>query len=314
MKIRHYTNIKTILSLIISIALIIYVFNTINFNHITISKIDVKFFLISLVISILSILFRAVFYYISLGSTVSFIFIYKVTGVYNFLSSVLPFGIGHISFPHLMYRYKKVRLSNAVLSLGLYNLIRVFIFIIILLVIMFNFNLFNFITVSYSRLITIFILFSCSIVLFILFKNIKIFLKITNFIQNFFLTLKEDYGKISISVFLKLFLYSVCIISLNLSFFYFLYLSVGYSLSMSCVALVLSIVNLSNLLPIHGIGRFGSYEVANMVALIPFGIAKNDAVQLAFYTHIISLTIQMLIALPCYVSLKYTQSRKKTDE
>ena len=112
---------------------------------------------------------------------------------------------------------------------------------------------------------------------------------------------------------LRLVFYSFFIVALNVANIYSSYLFLGYSLSIVEIIFIASCMNLSSILPIHGIGQFGTREAINAGVLSVLGFTFNEAIQISFAIHIIGLLVQSLIAVPCYFLLPSVE-RKAVSE
>ena len=250
---------------------------------------------------------RAIFYKETIGSqeaTVRPFFL--VTGLYNFLSSMIPFGLGHLSYPFFLKKYYGILFSKGLSSLIQYNLIRVIIISIFFFAAIHNLNILKYFGVEISK-IYFFAGIICSAILIALLLKLKFFNKLNRckYISSalFQIIIDTRINLLSKKT-LRLVFYSLAVFVFNIASIFFSYTFLGYSLSVMEAVLVTTIVNLSSLLPIHGIGQFGTCEAINSVVLRALGFPLNEAIQISFSIHIVALGAQAVIALPCYLVLR----------
>lgn len=299
---------------LVPLGLLLLLLTRLNYTQVhikTINLLSLPFIVLSVLITYL---LRSLFYEKTLDiKSLSLPVLFNLTGVYNFISSVLPFGIGHLSYPYFLKKYFKTRIYNSVSSLFIYNLFRGVFFLLLF------FFSFYFISTQFDisfpwislRLNTILITFLFVALLIIVLgkteklKKYAIYRKLKSFI----LVIADSFYELtSISHVLYLTVFTIAIIGLNILTVYFSYSFLGYSLTFRVLLLLVSVVNLSNLLPIHSIGRLGSYEAISTAVLMLSGFSANEAIQVSFAVHFINILLQAVIALPCYIFMKKIQN------
>lgn len=298
---------KLIVPLIITFVLTPILISQIQFDKLILGRL-VWIYLIPIAIGICCSYFvRACFFSHTLGKIpVRFSGIYLVTGVYSWIAVFLPFGLGHLSYPYLLEKCYKIKLSEGVSSLLAYNVIRVVILIGITLWAFYYIdgvaqNISIALKWDYTASITVGmvgVLFICTI-----FRE-KIFRKLQNvelFIRNVIYDLFKNltFKKIGALLF-----FAITADMFNLAVIYFSFLFSDCSLSLPAVALIFGLINLSILLPIHGVGNFGSLEAVFALVLVGLGRTVHEAIQIGFVVHLVQLTVRTLIGLVCYHLLR----------
>lgn len=235
--------------------------------------------------------------------------LFKITGVYNFLSSLFPFGTGHLTYPIFIKKYTKLSFASSLNSLFLYNLVRAVFFVVLFCLMVFHFELETFF-ISLHNLyetkkgIMFFTLFL--MVLFCFFVLIK--LVNNQKINSEWLQKLRSIVQINIKVILLVILVSTFVIIFNVMNLYFSYLVFGTKLSLSAVIFLLALTNLSSFFPIHAASSIGSYELINTFGMILLGFESELAIQLSFAVHLLGLLLQGIVALLCYKLLKMNKS------
>lgn len=277
----------------------------IDFRNLVINKVN-WWCIVPVVLSILgSYTIRSIFYHHTVNyHNLKISTFFRITGVYNFLSSIVPSGIGHLSYPYLLKKYYNVMIHKGLSSLLLYNIIRV-----LLLVLIFTFATIFLsdlkipaIKLNYQILVILSVFAILGIVLFLIFTNKIIFFDKT---KKFLKTIGDDVCKnINFYNLLRLFGYSILIVGFNITTIYFLYKFLYVSIPIVAIGFLFSITNLSAFIPLHGPGHFGSYEAINAISLTFLQFSLNEAIQISFIIHFLALTIQGIIAVFCYFTLK----------
>jgi hypothetical protein len=230
--------------------------------------------------------------------------LFLITGVYNFISSIIPFGLGHLSYPYFLKKYHGIVISRGVSSLVVYNIMRVIILIFIFFWSMASLKLFQEIHLYLPKktlllVLTLMILF-LTLGISYFGRNILVE-KVEEFKIDFRSALQESikFTKVILLIGVSIITMFFNVISVYYSFAFFC-----QSLSIVAILFIFSAGNLSNLLPIHGPGRLGSYEAINSLLLLGLNFSGNEAIQISFAIHFLALFIQVAIAVPCYSLMK----------
>jgi len=295
---------KTYLRIGFCIALVVFLLSKINYRHIVILHLNwwVLPFLFGL--PLCSYLIRSLFYQRTVNVVnLKICDFFLVTGVYNFLSSVFPFGAGHLSYPYFLKKYYGTPVYRGLSSLILYNAIRVLILFSIFVCSGFFLNVFEGVFLRFHHKL-LFALGLLPVAFFLAMKvlrsnnNMKV---IKEFIAKVVGALKENVGVFKTGTLMA---YSLLVVSFNICYFYFTYCFIGMTLSFGSICLIFSVANLSNLIPIHGPARLGSYEAVNSIVLLALNFSANEAIQISFAVHFVGILVQALIAIPCYLSMR----------
>lgn len=297
---------RLLLSALLSVLLIGYLLNNVTITKIAIN--DIQWIYLPLIALSLTLTYavRAYFYkrsmrdiHIGLGA------LFIVTGIYNFASSIVPMGVGHLSYPYLMRKYLGVKLSSTASTLLLYNIIRLAILIAILFISAYFLNLltyFHDLPATYYYFIGLVSVISVlAIVVWKRNNKNDILTSINNYVSGVFEIANKN---ISDDNLYPLLAASLSVVLLNVFTAYASYACFGYQLSILTICFIISTTNLSSLLPINSFGQVGTYEAIVMAILIHFGLNKNTAIQIGFAAHMLQLLMQALFAIPCYLLLK----------
>jgi uncharacterized membrane protein YbhN (UPF0104 family) len=234
----------------------------------------------------------------------------KVTAVYNFLSTIIPFSAGHYSYVHLLKRYFHVERMTSAGSLIIFHLFKGGIIFIMTLVALYYSRLdysvdlagFSFRKVVFALILLLLLL------IVILLRNGKGKLKAHFFDlhRKFF---HEIHSYSSIWFIGRLFLLNVINVGLAVIYFLLIFKSLGFDLPISHIILLLGLVNFSAMLPIHGYGRIGTQEGFMVSLLILLGYEQDYSIVMSFATHILELFFQACLAIVGYAGLVLGQSK-----
>jgi len=298
-----------VIPIIISLIIIAALLKNLNFNKIEISRIYYWPILIVVVSMIAAYILRSYIYRIILlkEQYISLAILFKITSIYNFLSALFPFGFGHLSYPYFVKKYCKVSFSSSLNSLFLYNLVRVVLLLLLMLYSAANVLKVNAILptiVNYGhRLIVLTGLLVISFIVGLIvlrkrdFKNeTNLLAKITGSLSSI---VKYNLKRLPIITIL-----SVIVIIFNIFYVYFLYRTFGIKLPFISVYFLLSLNNLSTLLPVSTASSIGSFEIVNSLGMVLIGFDLNQAIQISFAVHILGLILQALMALICFYKIE----------
>jgi len=298
-------NKKICLQVMIPLCLLVYLLQKMDYNQIVVA--DFHWGCLPLIIASMvgAYILRSLFYQMTFNDVaVSIPTLFLITGSYNFISSVLPFGLGHISYPYLLNKYYQVHVVQSVWSLILYNIVRIVLLLLVFIYAVLSLDFQPFFKWSYRNLfVAIAIALAILIIAVYKFENIRkrcLAGRAMKSARYFVFGFEENFKYQVIVLFL---FYSCIVVGFNILNIYFYYLFIGYPLSILATCLIFSISNLSNLLPIHGIGRLGSTEAVNTLVLMALDFTRNEAIQISFTVHILQLVAQALVAVVCYVLL-----------
>ena len=294
-----------IIRIVLSVVLVLFLVSKIDIKNVVVAQVDWQFLPIIVGANLCAYLMRSFFYKLTLNvERLRIRILFLIIGVYNFLSSIIPFGLGHLSYPYFLKKYRGIVISRGVSSLVAYNIIRVIILIFIFLWSAAALKVFQEIHLYFPKkillLLLIFMFVFLTLGIRLLGKKIVI-PKVEEFKRDFRNALQEN---IKFTKMLLLIGVSIITMILNVISVYYSYAFFSQSLSIAAILFIFSAGNLSNLLPIHGPGRLGSYELINSVLLLGLNFSGNEAIQISFGIHFLALFIQVGIAVPCYCLLR----------
>lgn len=250
-------------------------------------------------------LMRSVFYKSSVDlEKLELRIFFQITGTYNFISSIIPFGLGHLSYPLLLKKHYGVAMSRSVSSLIFYNAIRMSILCFLFIYSGVALNIFRFLSLPVVETLAVIFVASVALYLFIKFSgigNIVIVGKYREIRKSIVRDLKKN---IRSGHAIKLFLFSTGVVAFNIVSIFYIYRLIGQSLPITAILFLFSAGNISRLLPIHGPGSFGSTEAINSAILMGMEYSMDDAIRLSIMAHLSLLFIQGSIAIPCYVLIR----------
>ncbi|NQU98257.1 flippase-like domain-containing protein [Candidatus Woesearchaeota archaeon] len=210
----------------------------------------------------------------------------NIVFIHNMINNILPFRIGEFSY---IYMIKKEKSSSQAISslmiLRITDLIGVFlIFSCSLLFIPLNdtiTKLFGYILlIVIASVVFIFGFAKINLLKFKIIKDVRQSLK------------KYTPRKISL-----LTVDSLIIWVLSFLFYYFFIIALGIELSFFQVVVAAVLIIFSTILPISGIGGFGTTELAWTIGLMIFGVEKNIAIMSGLLIHVIKIVMFVIIGL-----------------
>jgi uncharacterized membrane protein YbhN (UPF0104 family) len=291
--------------IVLSLFLVLFLITKIDIKDIVIAQVEWQFLPVIVVANLCAYLMRSFFYKITLNvEKLKVRILFLITGVYNFISSIIPLGLGHLSYPYFLKKYHGIVISRGVSSLMAYNGIRVLFLIFIFLWSGVSLRLFQEIHLYFPKkiLLLLFILLIVFLTVGIRYFGRDIFV---GKVEEFKIEVKKAlHENVKFAKMVLLIGVSIFTIVFNVISVYYSFAFISQSLSIIPVLFILSASNLSNLLPIHGPGRLGSYEAINSLCLLGLNFSGNEAIQISFAIHFLSIVIQTGIAVPCYFWMK----------
>lgn len=247
-------------------------------------------------------LFRALFYRKSVKApNLRIRDFFAVTGIFNFVSSILPFNIGNLSYPVLLKKYYDLGLERGASSLLIYAFARIIVLLTGLTIAVLLLGVFTRFVEVYLVLVACFaVAFSFVIVFLNRIEKINLFRRysVLSIFLRMVMAVKQELKKLaSTAELLWLFILAIAVGVFNLVSLWFSFYFMGYSIPIVGVVYIWSAANLGSLLPIHGIAGFGSYEAINTFILLSLGLSTNEAIQMSFVVHVVSLLVQASLAL-----------------
>lgn len=247
-------------------------------------------------------LFRALFYRKSVKApNLRIRDFFAVTGIFNLVSSILPFNIGNLSYPVLLKKYYDLGLERGASSLLIYAFARIIVLLTGLTIAVLLLGVFTRFVEVYLVLVACFaVAFSFIIVFLNRIEKINLFRRysVLSIFLRMVMAVKQELKKLaSTAELLWLFILATAVGVFNVVSLWFSFYFMGYSIPIVGVVYIWSAANLGSLLPIHGIAGFGSYEAINTLILLSLGLSTNEAIQMSFVVHVVSLLVQASLAL-----------------
>ncbi|MBW2975445.1 flippase-like domain-containing protein [Candidatus Woesearchaeota archaeon] len=304
---------KLLIGFLIAILLIALLLSQVDIKDLisVITTISLGPLLIAFIFYVNSYIFRSLRLRFLLKKQLSLGKLFTIVSVYNMTNSLMPMRTGEISFIYLL---KKKGLRGT-LALAILMIAKVFDFIILSMLFLISIY---FITDVSALLKNAFFVIAALLFLLILIllsliyfqdhfinfsKNLFRFLKLTRFkIARYILEKEENLIKSfkvikGVNNILKTFAFSVVIWLSQLMMAYTLLVSFGIRLDFWSIAAVIIFSAFAIILPIQGVGGFGTLEGLWALALISFGISKEAAISTGFALHLVIIMYYLILGI-----------------
>ncbi len=311
--------IRLLASVVITLALVWLLLSKVNIADIldVLSKASPANLAICLFFYIMLMVARAWRFRILLNNKIGFMRLFNITMFHNLMNNIVPFRIGELSYIYLIKKAKK-KYSHGIASLlvsRIFDLISMAIVLIVAL-------MFSDISIISLPILVFFVLILIFSAFVLVFKNKFVLLllkKISKAVSkiNKGLSKKLDiYSKELIEAFSDIksketifltFMYSLVIIGFSMSFTYFLASTVGFFLPLPVLVIATTASILTTVLPIYGLGGFGTVEAAWTIVLTYFGYSASVAIIIAFSIHIVQLLFSVILGGIGWLNLKYEE-------
>lgn len=298
---------KIIISVIVSIGLCFFVWQFLNLDALlkVLRSISFKWLLITLIVFLLYQWFRTLRFELLIDMKNSRYRLFNTLCLHALLNHTLPVGLGEAALVYLLKKnYTDVTIHSGTASLLFARLIDLILFII----------LFFGIGLLFSKSLPS----EFNLIMYILLVVISIGILLLWFLVSryrdhsppenrkdlrgllvkhilFFLNSVHDIFKRK--NWFSIVLYSLCMWLMMYLFFLSTILSLGFEMSWYVVLILYLLMFPLSLLPIRGIGSFGTHEAAWFFILQFLGIEAFDSALLGFGSHIVFLIIIILVAL-----------------
>ena len=322
--------ITIVISVITTIILIYLLLKTISFNDFaeTFSKISPLIILLSFAAYFLSYVFRAVRFR-GLSQKISFNKLFSIVCIHNFFNNIIPARIGELSYVYLIGKQKDNSTESGIASLVFTRIMDVGVTLLLslLVLILFKSKLGLNKNAYALLLVSIIAIFIISGLIIISRRKVDSLVKKTIDLTQikkigFFLSLLDkiklslEYFKTIVSkrtIILSV-VYSLGIVFTQYIFFYLIMKDLGLELSFIKVVLGSILIFIVVILPIQGIGGFGTYEGAWTIALIYFGISLEMAITASFVIHILQLAYLIILGIYGLIHYKLLDKREKIND
>jgi uncharacterized protein (TIRG00374 family) len=281
----------------------------------TIKSINKIYLVLGLFLYTLSYLFRGLRFHILLDKKISLNDLFHIVCVHNMVNSILPARSGELSYIYILKKYHNKSTGEGVATL---MVARVLDFITISLLFFISSLFVSNLPEMFSNIIWVVVLFTALLAIFliVLLYAGEIFLKFAdaffttiklnkNSVVNFFLrkarevvdsfTNIKNNGKM-----MELFIISFVIWFILYSLNYTLIKSLGMDIGFFEVLLASTFVVFMSVLPVQGLGGFGTYEVGWTIGFIGIGLTKELAINSGIVIHIIGIIYYVLLGMYGY--------------
>jgi len=296
-----------------SVLCLIFLLKEVDFEQIR--NIEIRYWpiLISSLCTITGYLSRAYFYRNTLEKKQpALLDLFNITAVYNFITAIIPMNIGNFSYPYLLSKYSGIGLIRSFSSLFIYNIYKFIALLILTLLSAYLIRVDSFVIDKTLVMLFAGILSIVTLCLVLCYRYVTryeegriVIRKLQKFTDKIVDELKF-YSDLKLIERLLFFIGINTII--GAIYVYYSYLSLGTSLSLVSAGFIFGARTLSSLLPIHTIGKFGTFELINAGLLVYIGLEKSEAIKLSFGIHFLMLIQQALLAIIGYCLLRMKSS------
>lgn len=282
---------------------------------ITVKNINKIYLVLGFFLYVFSYFFRGLRFHILLDKKISLTDLFHIVCVHNMVNSILPARSGELSYIYILKKYHDKSAGEGVATL---IVARVLDFIIISLLFFVSSLFVNDLPEMFSSIIWLVVLFMVLLAVFliILLYEGEVFLRFANAIfttfkldknilVNFFLGKAKEVVDSFKNIKNNGKMMELCIISfiiwLSLYFLnYALIKSLDINIGFFEVLLASTFVVFMSILPIQGLGGFGTYEVGWAIGFIGIGLTKELAINSGIVVHIIGIIYYVLLGLYGY--------------
>lgn len=297
------------LSSVITLAFLYYVIVQINWDSFINNIGDINYYLIfiGILMYLMSYVFRTLRLKIILNDGELHIRdLLSITLLHNLYNRILPARLGDLTLIYFLNRYSKNTIGDSInlfVILRIYDLMISILFLSISYTIIFGIDFVSML-LGILLIVLVFILFKPSIGIKILVNIIdrlpqryKILSKIKS---KFFLINEKNKLLEKNKVRAYLFLYSFSIWSSILILFFLLLESINYNYGFWNTIFSSTVANFSWILPINGIGGFGTMELGWGYAFSILGFKFNEVITTALYINVIVFLATIVFAIIPY--------------
>lgn len=276
----------TILSaLAITIVLVFFLLSQIRIYDfiIILSKINLFYLFLAFIPYVCAYFLRALRFYILLNREISVKDLFSIVCLHTFMNNILPARTGELTYIYLL-KLRNRRISEGIATLAF---ARFFDFISISLLFIIS-SFFVGLLKEFMMLICVTFLIITCISCFTFMSKKYLPRKIEEIIDNFMHVRKS--GKLKqlmvVSILVWISLYSAV---------YFIVISINLNLTFFEVLFASTFAIITTILPIQGIGGFGTTEGGWCIGFIAIGLTKDVAISTGFVFHIIILAYSVIL-------------------
>jgi glycosyltransferase 2 family protein len=321
-----------IAAICITIILIAILFTQISLEDIiqTLRQINPVFLLAGFLLYVGCYLFRTLRFYYLLDEEISFRELFPIICLHNLINQILPAKTGELSYIYLIKKIHDRTIGEGIATLFLARMFDV-ISISVLFLVSFIFVLPS-LTTNRGVVYTVIIILGVFIgILFLFLYKARFCLKIVSAFLSFIhagTTKTGDFilrkGAETIPVlerarsggkysYLVLFGLSLCIWGALYSFTIVLVTAMNIHLSLPAMIFACSFGFMTAILPVQGIGNFGTFEAGWTAGFLSVGLPAELAISTGFSYHIINLLFNVLLGVYGYFSIHRAGLKRSAD-
>jgi len=322
---------KKIFAVLITVVLVTLLFTQINMEDVitTLKNINPILLIAGFFIYTGSYILRAWRFHVLLNRDISIRNIFPIVCAHNMLNNLLPARTGELSY---IYFLKKEEGRTTGEALGTLIIARFFDFIIITIFFLLFFLFVGYIVPGFSILIftgIVFLLVVVVLLIGLLFYGDAMFVRAKKILKFFdfntvqmgtfvskkceeMITCFNAFTKGKKSNLLSVFFLSLGIWSLSYLLFYLLAISMNINLGVIPILFASSFAVFSTVLPIQGIGGFGTMEGGWALGFIAVGIPNEMAISTGFAFHLIILIYTLILGSVGYMKIYLSRKERKS--
>lgn len=314
-------NIAKLSAVIITVVLVAILLSQISIGDVvkTLISIEPIYLIIGFILYLCSYFIRALRFHILLNHKVSIKDLFTIVCVHNMVNNILPARTGELSYIYLLQKYHNKKVGEGIATL---LVARVFDFISISLLFFISALMIQDLPEIIMKAILVIAFFFVLVVIFLItllsfgesFINlVRRFFRRFNLEKRYFADYLLRKGKETVESFEKIktkktifrvFLFSGLLWSLNYLIVFILLNSMNIFLPFPKIVVGATFILLITVLPIQGIGGFGTTEGVWAVVFVPLGLSLKIAIISGFSYHIIILVYFMIAGSYGIISIK----------
>jgi len=304
----------------ITLVLLALLFTQINLGDIinTLKSINPIYLIAGFILYTCSYLFRAWRFHILLNKEVGIKELFLVVCVQNMMNNILPARIGELSYIYIIKKIYSTPSTQGIATLFISRLFDIISLGLLLSI--------SFIFISNTIFINQFFFLLVVSLIFIVFLILILTLFYGNFFLYYFLNFLRRYNLYNLSYILFLVkkceelinyfeaiknnckLLFVMVISTIIwiclfSMSYLMMLAMNIDVTLNVVILGSSIALFTTLLPISGVGGYGTYEAGWTIGFVSLGLSKESAITSGFIAHSLGLIFGIILGISGYLLL-----------
>ncbi len=315
---KNQTSIK-IIAAILTIALLAILLSHINASYVVdmLKKIKPLYLIAGFIFSIASYLFKALRLHILLNREIGMKELFSIVCFHTVALNILPARSGEFSFIYLLNkRHKRTAGEGAasLITIRIMDIITVSLFFFISIILTHDLPP---IVMNSIKIISIFLFFTVLFILMFIWncdgfvhwlKNISCHLKVNDkkSVSYIFKKLDEMSGtfkKLSRMQFIESMIISICIWIMLYLILYTQIKAMGINMHFEEFLLASTFFLMTSIIPIQGIGGFGTLESGWAISFMAVGVAKDVAISSGIIMHIISIIYLILLFIIGFIGL-----------